>query len=250
MNRQKSIAVFAVIAAVAMTSIGLSGVSATPLMVSSVPQNQEGWGMLGHVEYTLMNDSQIKGYYQSDNVVVDNGKNCVANLVFGASPAGGTTGDNCQASPGQFTFIGIGNGTGASAGASFLDVQQLTNATEADLGCAGDVAATGELARRAATVTMNAEADAGGTTGAKVQLITTVPFDFVTANATIVHESAIFNGASLGDAAGDDACNEATGPGDAGVDWDMFSIQRLNPTSGITVTDGDSLSVKWTITIG
>ncbi len=240
---------FAVIAAVAMTSIGLSGVSATPLMVSSVPQNQEGWGMLGHVEYTLMNDGKIKGYYQSDNVVVDNGKNCVADLVFGATST--PTGDNCSASPSQFTFIGIGNGTGASAGAAFLDVQQLTNATEADLGCAEDGGpGTGELARRAATVSVNAEADAGGTTGAKVQLITTVPFDFVTANATIVHESAIFNGASLGDAAGDDACNEATGPGDAGVNWDMFSIQKLNPTSGITVTDGDSLSVKWTITIG
>ena len=249
MNRQKSIAVFAVIAAVAMTSIGLSGVSATPLMVSSVPQNQEGWGMLGHVEYTLMNDGQIKGYYQSDNVVVDNGKNCVADLVFGATST--PTGDNCSSSPSQLTFIGIGNGTGASAGASFLDVQQLTNATEADLGCAEDGGTgTGELARRAATVTINAEADAGGTTGAKVQLITAVPFDFVTANATIVHESAIFNGASLGDAAGDDACNEATGPGDAGVNWDMFSIQRLNPSAGITVTDGDSLSVKWTITIG
>ena len=208
MNRQKSIAVFAVIAAVAMTSIGLSGVSATPLMVSSVPQNQEGWGMLGHVEYTLMNDGKIKGYYQSDNVVVDNGKNCVADLVFGATST--PTGDNCSSSPSQFTFIGIGNGTGASSGASFLDVQQLTNATEADLGCAEDGGTgTGELARRAATVTMNAEANAGGTTGAKVQLITAVPFDFVTANATIVHESAIFNGASLGDAAGDDACNEA-----------------------------------------
>ena len=30
----------------------------------------------------------------------------------------------------------------------------------------------------------------------------------------------------------------------------MFAIQNLNGITGITVSDGDSLSVKWTITVG
>ena len=38
--------------------------------------------------------------------------------------------------------------------------------------------------------------------------------------------------------------------GVVGTDWDMFSRQLLNGATGITVNDGDSLSVKWTITVG
>ena len=244
MNRRKSIAFVAVIAAFAITSIGLTGVSATPLMVSSViPQSQENVGMLGHVEYTLKNDGQVKGYYQLDNVVVDDGKDCASMLLFGATNSGTT----CQASPNAFNFIAIGNGSATTFG-SYEDINQLTNATDTnDDGCADSGAEEGELARISATVTIPTPANAGGTEGTKVQLVTSSDFDFVTANATLVNESAIYNSAQRGGGVGDDGCIDA---GDFGNTWNMFAIQALNSGNGIAVTDGDSLSVKWTITVG
>ena len=47
-------------------------------------------------------------------------------------------------------------------------------------------------------------------------------------------------------------CGEAEGASDVDVNtnWNMFSRQLLNDDNGITVSDGDSLSVKWTITVG
>lgn len=249
MNRQKSIAVFAVIAAVAMTSIGLSGVSATPLIVSSIPQSQEGVVILGHVEYTLMGaDNQIKAYIQGDNAVVDDGKDCVAGLLFGSPTLGGEFGI-CKDDTSKFNFIAIGNGT-STVPATFVDLKQMTNSTVD--GCAGagleSAGGDGELARLPADITVGALADDAGSAGTQVVLQTTVPFDFVTNNATLVNESGIFSGPQK-DAtpSADDACVDAGNPG---VDWNMFSIQRLNSDAGIAVTDGDSLSVKWTITIG
>lgn len=83
MNRQRSILLFAAIAAVAMTTVGLSGVSATPLMTSSIPANQAGMGMYGHVEYTVMDSANnVIGYMQGDNAVVDQGKDCASEMIF------------------------------------------------------------------------------------------------------------------------------------------------------------------------
>lgn len=246
MNRQKSIAFVAIIAAFAITSIGLTAVSATPLMVSSIiPQSQENVGMLGHVEYTLKNDGQVKGYYQLDNVVVDDGKDCGSMLLFGATNAN----TDCKASATAFNFIAIGNGSATAFGAD-EDIHQLTNATDANNdGCADSGAEEGELARVSATVTIpsGSQAAAGSSDGTRVQLVTSSDFDFVAANATLVNESAIYNGAQRGGGSGDDACVDA---GDYGNTWNMFAIQALNSGNGIAVTDGDSLSVKWTITVG
>ena len=83
MNSKKTIALFAVIAAVAISTISLTDISAVPLMVSSVPQTYESTGVLGHVEYTLMDsDGLVKGYHQGDNSVVDAGKDCVSAYMF------------------------------------------------------------------------------------------------------------------------------------------------------------------------
>ena len=60
---------FAVIAAIAMTTIGLSGDSTTALMVSSPSSQSEGVGMLGHIQYTLTDsNNQVVKYVQGDAV--------------------------------------------------------------------------------------------------------------------------------------------------------------------------------------
>ena len=76
-------------------------------MISSIPQSQEVVGILGHVEYTKMNsDGQITGYLQSDNTVVDDGKDCTSRLLFGT----GVDSSNCVgAPPGTFQYVAIGN---------------------------------------------------------------------------------------------------------------------------------------------
>ena len=65
MNRTKSIALFAGIFAIAMATYSLSGVSASPMIMASIPQTAEEVGMLGHVEYTVLDSSEnVKAYLE------------------------------------------------------------------------------------------------------------------------------------------------------------------------------------------
>ena len=246
MNRQKGIAVFAAIAAVAMTTIGLTGVSAESLMISSIPQSQEVVGMLGHVEYTKMNsDGQIIAYLQSDNTVVDDGKDCTSRLLFGT----GVDGSNCATggSPTAFNFVAIGNLT-SSITSPDSDLTEL--ASIGSLCAESGVNQEGEMARKQVIPEILTIADAGGGTGTgSIVVLDTSgsPFEFEANNVTTVFQSGIFNedvttATLLGQ------CQDP--PGTAGADWNMFAIQELNVATGIDVTAGDSLSVKWTITIG
>lgn len=251
MNRQRSIAVFAAIAAIAMTTIGLSGVSATPLMVSSNPTSLEGMGMLGHVEYTIRDsENNIVEYSQGDNIVVHSGKDCTSRMLFGAADDAGV----CDVgSVDAFNYIAIGNGTsGESITAGALTFAGDRCGDSGAIGTAG-----GELARKLATVTLTTAAT--GTAGTVVELETPQPFTFSNAgNATgsgnTITQSGLFNGLSTDDTIatydGGSGTGECAAAGVNGTDWQMFSLKDLNGGSGIAVTDGDSLSVKWTITVG
>jgi len=248
MNRQKSIALFAAIAAVAITAIGLTGVSATTLMVSSVPQSQEGMTMLGHVEYTLMgSDDLVKGYYQSDNIVVDDGKDCIAVLAFGVTPAT----NFCETNK-VFQYIAIGNDTAGAPDGTQVNLDSTGASICADSGVGTQ---EGEMARKLVTPTITIGANnAGATIGTAVELEVDEAFTFDINNKTTVEQSGIFNGISTTDLIatydGGDTTGQCEAPGSADNNWNMFALQELNSGSGITVTDGDSLSVKWTITIG
>jgi len=238
MKRTTSIVLFASIFAVAVGTLGLSGNSATLLMVSAVPQSQEQVGMLGHVEYKVLDSSgNIVQYMQNDNEVVNAGEDCAASAIFGD----GTCASGITEGTDYFNFIGIGNGSSAN-----VDATNSTLADIADPGT-GDCASSGsggDMARRGVTATYTA---ASGGIGAIVELDTSgSPFTFDSNNATSVIDSGVFN---------EDYATTATGSictvdGVAGTDWDMFSRQLLNAATGIAVTDGDSLSVKWTITVG
>lgn len=241
MNRQKGIAVFAAIAAVAMTTIGLTGVSAESLMISSIPQSQEMVGILGHVEYTKMNsDGQITGYLQSDNTVVDDGKDCTSRLLFGT----GVDGSNCGTTT-TFQYVAIGNGTdGITTPDSDLTSLNFTGGGEE---CA-DTSRLGEMARKlvSPSITTIADAGSGSGTGSIVVLDTTGnAFEFEANNVTTVFQSGIFNAQVTTQSLG-----QCVVAGTPGTTWNMFAVQELNTSTGIDVTAGDSLSVKWTITIG
>ena len=227
MNRTKSIAVFAAIFAVAMTTYGLSGVSASPMAVASIPQTHEGVGMLGHVEYTVLDaDNQVKAYLQSDNLVTRGGTDCVGELVFTGS-SGSTS---CADADAVFSYIAIGNNTEAA-----VDTSQDLEGTS---GIACGAGNTGEQARKQVTPSQTDDGDGSGTV---VELdVLTNTFKFDAGNATTIRQSGIFN-ADVSVTAGDGSC------GTLGTAFEMFAIQDL--PSPVTVSDGDSLAVKWTITI-
>jgi len=230
MKRTTSIVLFASIFAVG--TLGLGGSSAITLMTA--PQSSELVGMLGHVEYKVQDfDGNIIAYMQNDNIVVNDGEDCVATNTFGGAI-------NCTSATNPFNFIGIGNGSSTTIGD--------TNSTLADtndpgIGECADNAGGGDMARKQVIATHTA---ASGTTGAIVVLDTSNgPFTFDSSNDTVVIDSGVFNA--------NYAVPNANGvclTNFVGGDWDMFSRQLLNGATGITVNDGDSLSVKWTITVG
>jgi len=263
MKRTTTIVLFASIFAVAVGTLGLSGNSST-LMISAVPQTQEGMDILGHVEYKQFDEfGNIKAYLQNDNIVVVAGKDCAASFLFTDGTTKFATSD-CIDNPTPFTYIGIGNGTILNAdlpaiGATNATLQNVAGGTSgttsncADDGAGDGDAAGGDMARRNVTASITS----AGTTTIVVLDTSAVgsdgPFTFNAENATIVTDSGLFN-ADYGDGvAVGHTCGAATlsnADDEAGTEWNMFSRQLLNDENGITVSDGDSLSVKWTITVG
>lgn len=231
MNRFKTIGLFAGIFAIAMGAISLIDTSESFFMVSATPQSHANIGMLGHVEYTIRDSSDnIKSYMQTDNIVTLDGKDCVAKVMFDS----GDTVGSCAATT-EFNYIAIGNFT--AGGIPVNTVEQLDANSGASNGCAvTGGTGEGEMSRKLIDPTF----DSSGTSTV-VTLNTDVPFEFGPTNATTVMSSGIFNAASTQDALG-----QCTNIGTA----DMFAIQDLNGDTGIPVTDGDSLSIKWTITVG
>lgn len=252
MKRITTIVLFAGIFAVAVGALGFSGNSATSLMVSAVPQSQEDVGILGHVEYKLLDETgNIKAYMQNDNVVVEAGKDCASQGLF--TNTAGQVGE-CISGSSAFTYIGIGNGTISGGGthlgpgnATLADATDNNTANCADNGAGVGTAGGGDMARRNVTATFNT---AGTNTIVTLETSKTgEPFTFVTANATSVIDSGIFNADYNGGATNHTCGGGADTAGSLG-DWNMFSRQLLNSETGIAVSDGDSLSVKWTITVG
>ncbi len=231
MKRVTTIALFAGMFAVTVGILGFSGNSATANMISALPQSQDNVGMLGHVEYKVLDElGSIKQYMQNDNVVVQVGKDCVARMVFDTDVDPGACGNSLE-----FQYIAIGNATGGTIDDAQTDLALGQCATSGAAGTNG-----GEMARKQVTPSFTA---AGSGTGTIVTLdLSGDPFTFGTSNATAVIDSGIFNAQeSVQD--GENQC------GTLGT-TEMFSVQELNAQNGIAVSSGDSLSVKWTITVG
>ena len=166
-DKRATYVIGAVAAALALT-LGL--ITAVPAS-SNIAVNTTPFNMVGHAEVVLKDsDGYVKAYRQSDNVVVLNGQNCSADLLFGVFEAGGL----CDGAEAEFTDIRIGSDTNDPAAATDT---QLT----ADLGFTG----TGELI---------SEDPATTNTGA----IKTIEGTFVLTGATTVGEVGLFDAPGLG----------------------------------------------------
>lgn len=229
MKTTSMIALIVAISAISIGAISLNGFSAIPLATASV--SPESGAVMGHVEYILRDaDGNIKTYSQGDNMVVNKGDDCVIGYAFQTTGAGGS--DNCTTNADGFRFIGIGNMTHTVFANSTTLVGQST--TVASSGTNGIMAVRSD-SNTVGTISSN---------GGNVVIATETPFTFATTgpvtNATTVTTAGLFDATCSGVSATTGICtaNAAT--------MNMFSAQSIS----VAVSDGDSLSVTWTITVG
>jgi hypothetical protein len=99
-----------IVAIVAIASVGAAFALSQDF---TSPQNNiksENMKSLGHIQLVVYGaDGAIKGYRQTDNLVVTNGDNVTANRIFG------TTLTTSHAFSGAFNYIGVGTSSTAPA---------------------------------------------------------------------------------------------------------------------------------------
>lgn len=173
----------------------------------------------GHVTTTLTDAAgNIKEYRQSDNQIVNTGESCVTKLLFGAAGGDTVASGVCTGEFNDgFRYIGIGNYTTS------------VNGTNTALGQEYRSTSVPSLARGVGSVVMT---NSTGTDGATVSFgKAVISRTFTCTHCSIpqvVAESGLFNGTSVNNTP-------------------MFARQTF---TGITMNNGDSLTVQWTINVG
>ena len=155
--KQPQTLVLTAVLAVAVGMVGINGSFGDIFGSSDNPKvaTSEGQAYLGHIVVKHFDsEGNLIGYQQTDNLVNDAGKNCGANLLFGAGFANCTT-------PAVFDDIAISTDTGAGFVAADT---VLANECDGTPDCG-----TGLNARQAGTVTADTVASASGSAIAQIQ---------------------------------------------------------------------------------
>lgn len=198
---------------VAIGLLGVSGVLGTPFssthdsetLSTSIP-------MMGHVSMTLYDaDGNIKKYVQTDNRILNQGDDCMSDLIFDVQ-----TGSACTRPTQKFDIIAIGTGGATTCTTPPDPPDDTTSALTTEITSGG-----GERVN-ATTATLT------GTTGAATQASMLVEETFTFTAGFTVDEAGVFNAAN---SASDDA----------------LAIQCF---TGIPVSNTDTLKVSWTFTVG
>jgi len=215
MKRYTSLALIGVLVVGMAGFISLDAISATSFVTMKAASDIHETGqMIGHVTYELRDaDGNIKHYFQSDNVIVERGTNCAAVAIFNATDDSGVC---TLGADGGFSFIAIGNSTNTLPLASVDDTALDNDGTN------------GEMNRLDGAVTIT-EANGGDTTVS----IVSPAFTFTDLGTTgnLMTQSGLFDS-------------------DVGGTDNMFSIRDIPPVgTGLQVSNADTLSVTWTITL-
>jgi len=228
MKKYTSIALIGVLVVGIAGFISLDAISVTSFVTMKAASDIHETGqMIGHVTYELRGaDGNIKHYSQSDNVIVDVGTDCAATAIF--DTAGSSTKDDgfgnqvpiCTlGTDGGFSFIAIGNSTSTLPLASVDDSALDNDGTN------------GEMNRLDSTVTITEANDPGADTTVS---IASPAFTFNTLGpaGTVITQSGLFDSA-------------------VGGSNNMFSVRDIpgQGGTGLAVTNSDTLSVTWTITL-
>lgn len=191
-----------------------STVFATPLLLaqSEKTENSNTFGIMGHVELVAHDaDGNIKQYLQTDNIIVNNGEDCLAEAMFNvtSSSCSGTGFHVGGQGPGDggFTWLGIGtNATPAAEDDTALGAETGSRLDENDTGGAPSVtSSTGTGAGSVATVVLS---------------------EVFTPGAVTIAEAGLF---------------------DASTGGNMLARQQF---TGIPLGASDQLTVQWTVTLG
>lgn len=225
---KSTISVFAIIA-VAAIGIGVSGVSASTMMVAGVPAMSSSNNIMGHLEYTLYDaDGNVKTYGQTDNVTTTVGDRCIAEAVFerGSGDAGGASCANAN-----FDVIAISNAT--------VTLDDNLDITDESTGSNS----AGVLATVQGVVTVDNISEGAGNVGAVITN-SAHPFTFTDS----VNATNTLTNAYLVDA----QCAQDSSALGTLCDGALFSGQILagQTLSSLAISDGDTLAITWTVSIG
>jgi len=223
MKRYTSLALIGVLVVGIAGFISLDAFSATSFVTMKAASDIHETGqMIGHVTYELRGaDGNIIYYSQSDNVIVDLGTDCAANAIFDTSDASGIC---TLGTDGGFSFIAIGNSTNTLPLASVDDTALDNDGTD------------GEIARNAGTVGIT-PADSANSLDTTVSIVSQT-FEFGAAGLQLGPAGTVITQSGLFDSV-------------AGGSDNMFSVRDIpgQGGTGLTVTNADTLSVTWTITL-
>jgi len=212
MKNAKNIAILATLVfAVGIVGINFSD-STFALQDETSAVSMATGSLLGHLEIVHTDsDGNILSYQQTDNVITNDGRNCTAMLLFGATGHG--SGNGCTATAvtniGVYDFIGIGNGTA-------LGPNSAITALNTEIGDEGIVRTQGTT-----SITTNAT----GTDGDAIINITN-QFQWLGGTVNVVNQAGLFNQSSAGSA---------------------FALKDFG--SSVSMNTNDLLTVNWDITI-
>ena len=237
MNRNTTYALFGVTFAIVAGMVGtnLPLTQSLGLAEKQATSDSAVIPMMGHVTYVLKDASgDIKSYRQTDNVVVNSGKNCVSKLIFG----GGTstrsftgTGVCIGANNAPWNVISIGNlTTNTQQTVNQIDykLSQENNAT------AGFAIGNNFNARTVGTVSWTSGNQTGASGSSSPTISATFgPISGIRSGGLYVVSSGLFN-----------STTQTVASQNAGG---MFAQQAITP---IQVNNGDSLTIKWTVNVG
>jgi len=215
MKNSKNIGILAaVVFAVGMVGFNLS--DGTISLIDNVPlATMEGGMISGHLEIIHTDkDGNILSYQQTDNAIVNQGRNCAANMLFGVTANDACTDDT----PGVYNVIGIGNGTVFAGDNTAVNLNdEVTEAGEGLLRSEATSTAVTELEQA-----VDAATDVSKT---RIQAVFT--YTGVEASNTIV-EAGLFNQTAI--------TNDS-----------VFAIKNF-PTA-VAMNTNDVLTVNWEISI-
>ena len=204
------------LSAVMIVAIGLTGAN---FVTGSGLTDQEKLGayqdftVYGHVTVIHSDpDGNILSYAQTDNLVANDGKDCMAALIFGGTAGGG---DCTAATDTTFNTIALFNGQ------SFPTTMNATGLLTVDLTAVGLAIADGDLLTPAQGVAASGTGYVDGAGGT-----TTIANTFTATTTQAVDGAALFNGT----------------PFDAVLAGQTFT--------SVTLNNLDTLAVTWTITLG
>ncbi len=221
MNKATSFGMLAAIVfAVGMTGINLSD-DTFAMHSNTATANTAGADILGHIEL-IQTDSEgnILSYQQTDNAIMNEGRNCTATLLFGVNDTSANT-DKCGAfsngNIGHYRVIAIGNGT-------ILSTDNRQTLFTSEMNSTSNVEG---MDRAIGTATFTASAS--GTTGDTADVRIQKQFTYTGSQAgNSIKVAGLFNSTDL-------------------ASDSLFALKEF--PSAVSMNNGDQLTVNWDISI-